>query len=253
MATYQSIIAYDGTEFRGFQRLPGARTVQGELERALKALGWSDGSLLAAGRTDAGVHARGQVVAYELEWRHGCDVLTRALNAHLPSDVAVRSSTAAPPGFHPRFAASRRHYRYSILQASSPDPIRERFAWRVWPPMDVQSLRGEADAMVGRHDFGAFGRAPIPGGHTVREVSRATWEQVDDGLAFDIEADAFLYRMVRRLVAAMAAVGMQREGAGVVGKALAHPEYAWEGKIAPARGLCLEAVIYATDQPDAGA
>ncbi len=250
MATYQSTIAYDGTDFRGFQRLPGARSVQGVLEDALTRLGWAGSSLLAAGRTDAGVHARGQVISYRLDWAHGSDVLTRALNAHLPSDVAVRATAPAPEGFHPRFSARRRRYCYSIVQSPTPDPMRERFAWRVWPPIDLPALQAEASGLPGRKDFGPFGRAPIPGGHTFRQVFRAAWAETDGGLAFEIEADAFLYRMVRRLVAAMAAVGAGRVPAGSLDHALAAPERAWEGKAAPARGLCLEAVIYEDNQPE---
>ena len=249
MATYQSIIAYDGTDFRGFQRLPGARSVQGVLEEALRQLGWAGSSLLAAGRTDAGVHARGQVISYQLDWAHGTDVLTRAFNAHLPTDVAVRETTQPPEGFHPRFSARCRRYRYAIVHSPTPDPLRERFAWRVWPPMQLQTLQAEAAALPGRKDYGAFGRAPIPGGHTFRQVFRAAWAETDGGLAFEIEADAYLYRMVRRLVAAMAAVGAGREPAGRLGEALATPGRPWEGKAAPARGLCLEAVIYDDDRP----
>jgi tRNA pseudouridine38-40 synthase len=250
MATYQSIIAYDGTDFRGFQRLPGARSVQGVLEDALTRLGWAGSSLLAAGRTDAGVHARGQVVSYRLDWTHGPDVLTRALNADLPSDVAVRETALAAEGFHPRFSARRRRYRYSIGHLPAPDPTRERFAWRVWPPLDLALLQVEASALEGRKDFGPFGRAPIPGGHTIRQVFRAAWTETENGLAFDIEADAFLYRMVRRLVAAMIAVGAGRAPAGSLSCALEAPERAWQGKPAPARGLCLEAVIYEDKSPE---
>jgi len=124
MAAYQSIVAYDGSGFQGFQRLAaGRRTVQAVLEDALRRVGWTGASLLAAGRTDAGVHARGQVISYDLTWRHDAETLTRALNANLPADVSVRHTAPAPEGFHPRFSARRRTYRYTVLADAWPDPL----------------------------------------------------------------------------------------------------------------------------------
>jgi len=245
MAAYQSIVAYDGTEFQGFQRLAeGRRTVQGVLEDALRRVGWTGTSLLAAGRTDAGVHARGQVIAYHLEWRHDAETLSRALNANLPPDVAVRQTAEAPEGFHPRFAARRRTYRYSILVDAWPDPLAERVAWRLWPEPDLGILSAEAGCAIGRHDFAAFGQAPIPGGHTVREIFEASWERQAGGLAFEVQADAFLHHMVRRLVSAMVAAGQRRWPAGTMAALVADPARRWEEKPAPAHGLCLETVEY---------
>lgn len=245
MPTYQSIVAYDGTEFQGFQRLAaGQRTVQGVLEDALRRVGWTGTSLLAAGRTDAGVHARGQVIAFDLAWRHDAETLSRALNANLPPDVAVRHTAPAPEGFHPRFAARRRSYRYTLLVDAWPDPLAERLAWRLWPEPDLESMSAEAAAALGRHDFAAFGQAPIPGGHTSREVFEARWERQARGLAFQVQADAFLHHMVRRLVAEMVAAGQGRWPVGTMAALVAEPGRRWEEKPAPAHGLCLEAVEY---------
>jgi tRNA pseudouridine38-40 synthase len=245
MATYKAIIAYDGTDFEGFQRLgPGHRTVQGEIEGALAKLGWQGTSILAAGRTDAGVHARGQVVSFDLEWRHGIEVLGVALNAHLPVDVGVREVALAGPGFHPRFSARWRRYRYALVAAPQRDPLAERYAWRVWPAPDLEPMHEAAVRIEGEHDFGAFGTPPIPGGHTRREVRLARWTAEGPGVAFEIEANAFLHRMVRRLVSVMVEVGQGRLAASDVGTLLDHPERPWGGKVAPSRGLCLEAVIY---------
>ena len=245
MATYQSIVAYDGTGFQGFQRLAeGQRTVQGVLEDALRRVGWTGTSLLAAGRTDAGVHARGQVISFGLTWRHDAETLTRALNANLPADVSVRHTAEAPEGFHPRFSARRRTYRYAILADAWPDPLAERVAWRLWPEPDLELMSAEALAMLGRHDFGAFGQAPIPGGHTVREVFEARWERQERGQAFQVQADAFLHHMVRRLVSAMVAVGLGRWPVGTMAALVADPSRRWEEKPAPAHGLCLETVEY---------
>lgn len=245
MAAYQSIVAYDGTEFQGFQRLAeGRRTVQGALEDALRRVGWTGTSLLAAGRTDAGVHARGQVISYVLAWRHDAETLSRALNANLPSDVAVRHTAEAPEGFHPRFSARRRVYRYTLLVDASPDPLAERVAWRLWPEPDLAILTAEAAQALGRHDFAAFGQAPIPGGHTVREIFEARWEPTPGGLTFEVQADAFLHHMVRRLVSAMVAAGQRRWPEGTMASLVADPARRWEEKPAPAHGLCLEAVVY---------
>ncbi len=201
MATYQSIVAYDGTDFQGFQRQAGSRrTVQAVLEAALGELGWKGGSLLAAGRTDAGVHARGQVIAFELDWKHDPGLLDVALNAHLPPDVAVRETRLAAPGFHPRFSARCRRYRYSLRCAQARDPLVDRFAWRVWPAPDLPRMAIAASRVLGAHDFAAFGSAPIPGGHTRRNVMRCEWQACERTTDLLIEADAFLYRMVRRLV-----------------------------------------------------
>jgi tRNA pseudouridine38-40 synthase len=253
MASYQSIIAYDGTDFAGFQRLPGGRrTVQGVLEDGLRRLGWTGSSLLAAGRTDRGVHAHGQVIGYGLEWPHPMDVLTRALNAHLPRDVAVLQTAPAPSDWHPRFSARRRRYTYRAFVAPARDPLRERFAWR-WPgEPDHGTLHEAARLFLGRHDFGAFGHAPIEGGHTVRTVFRSAW---DFGAAaeYTIEAEAFLYRMVRRLVGAMWAAATGACDLEVLRAHLADPSNRWERKPAPAHGLCLEAVIYEDMDPSAEA
>ncbi len=248
MAHFKSIIAYDGTDFRGFQRQgAGERTVQSEFERALRAIGWEGHSILGAGRTDAGVHASGQVVAYKLAWEHSAAALTRALNANLPPDLSVWQSEPVRSDFHPRFAASGRRYRYDVVLAEFRDPLRERYAWRLWPPPNLGDMGTAAERLLGERDFGAFGQAPIPGGHTVRTVSHASWVERSGGLSFFIAADAFLYRMVRRIVAATLEVGYGRTQLVQFEALLADPESRWEGPLAPAQGLTLEAVIYEND------
>ncbi|MFP3853483.1 MAG: tRNA pseudouridine(38-40) synthase TruA [Anaerolineales bacterium] len=245
MARYQSIVAYDGTDYHGFQRqVEGLPTIQGVLEEALRRIGWQGDSLLAAGRTDAGVHARAQVIAFDHDWRHTIADLTAALNDQLPGDVAVTRSQLAADGFHPRFDASSRLYRYRILMSEVPDPLRARFVWRRWSDVDLAWMQEAATGFIGRHDFGAFGQAPIEDGHTVREIKTARWERVDDEHLFSIEADAFLQHMVRRLVAALVQIGEGREDAQKVLKFLDRPEQRWEGNLAPACGLILERVNY---------
>ena len=242
MARYQIILAYDGTGFTGSQRQHAAsRTVQGELEWALRKIGWDGRSILLAGRTDTGVHASGQVAAFDLAWTHGCGDLLKALNANLPDDMAVRSVGQAAEKFHPRFDASARRYRYRLFCDPLRDPLRERYAWRLDRPLaDLEPLAG---IWPGRHDFAAFGSPPRPGGSTQRTVAFARWQHAGDEWTFEVQADAFLYRMVRRLVYVQVAVGQGRLDAADLVRALETREKLPAG-LAPAGGLTLVSVLY---------
>jgi len=249
MARYQIILAYDGTGFLGSQRQASSRTVQSELEKALQKLGWQGQTVYLAGRTDTGTHASGQVAAFDLDWKHGLQELQDALNAHLPRDMAVREVQTAADNFHPRFDASSRCYRYRLFCASARDPLRERYAWRVWPA--VTNLAMLAQIWPGRHDFAAFGTPPRSGGSTVRTVMSAGWQQHGDEWIFEIRADAFLYRMVRRLVYAQVAVGQARLSAKTLLHALDERSKVGQAarsqipaSLAPASGLTLVEVRY---------
>lgn len=246
MARYKLILAYDGTDFAGSQRQAKRRTVQGELEKALCALGWSGSSVVLAGRTDTGVHASGQVAAFDLEWRHGDDALLRALNAGLPADMAASSIEIAGAKFHPRFDATLRTYRYRLYCGQVRNPLHERLAWRVWPVMDEGSLDGIARVFLGRHDFAAFGSAPHARSSTFRTVSVSAWKRVEDEWQFEIQAEAFLYHMVRRLVFVQVAVGQGRCTSDAVIKALERPpaKNGIPAGLAPAHGLTLVQVHY---------
>jgi tRNA pseudouridine38-40 synthase len=249
MARYQIILAYDGTDFLGSQRQAGSRTAQSELEKALRELGWYGQTVYLAGRTDTGTHASGQVAAFDLEWVHGIEKLQDALNAHLPRDMAVRQINAVADDFHPRFDATSRRYCYRLFCASKRDPLRERYAWRVWPA--VTDLEPLANIWLGMHDFAVFGTSPRSGGSTVRTVMSASWQHQGDEWNFEIQADAFLYRMVRRLVYAQVAVGQARLSAKILACALDDlPEFRQEARsqipagLAPASGLTLIEVRY---------
>jgi tRNA pseudouridine38-40 synthase len=249
MARYQIILAYDGTGFLGSQRQASSRTAQSELEKALCKLGWQGQTVYLAGRTDTGTHASGQVAAFDLDWMHGLQKLQDALNAKLPRDMAVREVKAAADNFHPRFDASSRCYRFRLFCASIRDPLRERYAWRVWPA--VTDLSALADIWPGRHDFAAFGSPPRSGGSTVRTVMSAAWQSQADEWIFEIRADAFLYRMVRRLVYAQVAVGQARISAETLKQALDdRSELGLAARsqipasLAPASGLTLVEVRY---------
>jgi tRNA pseudouridine38-40 synthase len=249
MARYQIILAYDGTGFLGSQRQASSRTVQSELEKALRKLGWQGQTIYLAGRTDTGTHASGQVAAFDLDWLHGLQKLQDALNANLPRDMAVRDVQAAADHFHPRFDARSRCYRYRLFCAGVRDPLRERYAWRVWPL--VAELAALAQIWPGRHDFAAFGSPPHAGGNTIRTVLSAAWQQQADEWFFEIRADAFLYRMVRRLVYAQVAVGQARLTAETLLQALDDPSEVGQvarsqipASLAPASGLTLVDVSY---------
>ncbi len=244
MERYQVILAYDGTRFMGFQRQAGVRTVQDEVEKALRQLSWQGKSLLAAGRTDTGVHASGQVIAFDLDWDHPPDELLRALNANLPEDVAALEVAQVEADFHPRFDASSRRYLYRIFCQSTRHPLLERYAWRVWPAVELDALQEAAGYLTGKHDFVAFGTPPRSGGHTIRTVYQAFWKPAEPYLEFTIVADAFLYHMVRRLVALQVEIGQGRLQPQAVLQYLQRqmPD-ALQG-LAPAQGLTLVEVRY---------
>jgi tRNA pseudouridine38-40 synthase len=244
MARYQVILAYDGTDFHGFQRQHQARTIQAELEGALKKIGWNGRSILASGRTDSGVHALGQVVAFDLDWKHTCRELRAAINARLPPDAAVQRVRAVQADFHPRFDAVARLYRYRMFCRQVRDPLRERYAWRVWPAMDLEQVRETAAYLVGVHDFAAFGRPPQSGGSTVREVFEAQWRVNGDEMYFDISANAFLNHMVRRITAVLVAVGQGRIEAVHISDGLKEPPPEMFRGLAPPQGLSLVKVRY---------
>ena len=255
MARYQLTLAYDGTDFFGSQRQARPRTVQGELERALSKLGWTGSSVIMSGRTDTGVHAIGQVVSVDLDWDHSTKDLVRALNAILPADIAVQKAQTVDAKFHPRFDATSRRYEYKLFCQPVRQPIRESFAWRVWPRIDGEKLCTTAELFIGRHDFSAFGSPTTPKGSTVRTVVKAEWTKVEkDEWHFEVQADAFLYRMVRRLVFVQVAVAQGKVSAELIAHALANPAKAESsrGKIpaglAPAHGLALVEVTYNESQ-----
>ena len=253
MARYQVILAYDGTDFVGSQRqAKNSRTVQGELEKALHRMEWTGRSVLLAGRTDTGVHAAGQVAAFDLDWKHSDGDLLSALNANLPSDMVAKDVRIASQKFHPRFDANSRRYSYRLFCQQVRDPLRERFAWRVWPELEGEALHKIASLFVGQHDFALYGTPPRAGSSSVRTVMNASWQAKNEEWLFDVRANAFLYRMVRRLVFVQVAVAQGKVSVETVAGSLAEQV---EGQarnglpagLAPARGLTLVEVTYPTE------
>jgi tRNA pseudouridine38-40 synthase len=244
MARYKVILAYNGSGFFGSQRQAKSRTVQGEFEKALRKLSWTGRSVVMAGRTDTGVHATGQVAAFDLDWSHSLDKLFRALDANLPPDLSVRSLTPAAADFHPRFDAVSRQYRYRLFCETIRDPLREKFLWRVAVPVDGDALIQNAGIFLGTHDFAAFGSPTTPKGTTVRTVTKAEWKRSPDGeWQFEVTADAFLYRMVRRLVFVQVSLALGKVPLVRVQNALKKQESLPSG-LAPAHGRTLVEVTY---------
>lgn len=240
---YKGTLSYDGTAFSGMQRQKNGRSVQAVAEYALRSLGWRGRAVLAAGRTDAGVHARGQVITFDLAWKHSLDELQRALNAGLPPDVAVKKIEVAAKDFHPRYNAKSRHYEYRLFCEPQRDPLRERYAWRVWPAVKLSLLRAAAKPLRGEHDFSAFGSSPKKDGNTVRRVLKASWRKTaEDELVFEVSANAFLYHMVRRIVGLQVKIGHGLAESNAVVEALKSGNQVRE--LAPPQGLCLVAVEY---------
>ena len=243
MARYQFILAYDGTAFRGFQRQKGARTVQAEVEAALARLNWHGRTLTSAGRTDTGVHASGQVIAFDLDWTHSPEELGRAVNALLPDDVAVLKAEQADADFNPRYRAVRRTYQYHIYCQPDRHPLRDRYAWRVWPEVDFSVLNQAAQVLVGTHDFAAFGNPPRPGGNTVRTIYRTCWQTEAGGLLFEVTANAFLYHMARRMVYLQVLAGQNRLSLADLAQCVRAAQPQIPG-LAPAHGLVLAKVDF---------
>ena len=236
---YRARVEYDGTDFAGFQVQPGKRTVQGILEDALTTL--SKGSVErvdGAGRTDAGVHASGQVIAFTYDGRLAAIDLERALDALLPPDVAVRDVRRVPDDFNPRYAARYREYRYTVWNGPR-SPLRERQALGVRVPLDTAAMARAGLVLEGRHDFSAFGagdRNPVRTVHSVR-VRRS-----GSLVTIDVRADAFLRGMVRRIAAVLLEVGRGKMDETGVRAALAARLPALDGASAPAHGLTLRRV-----------
>jgi len=238
-----ALVEYDGTEYAGFQVQRGARTIQEELEQALAVITGETVRLVPAGRTDAGVHALGQVVHLRAAWRHSLGDLQRAWNANLPNDIVVRALALVPPTFHARYSARSRVYRYQIDNEPVRRPLLARYAWHVDRPLDVGRMAEAAAMLVGRHDLRTFGRAP-QGENTVRTVLRAAVWAEAPRVCIEVEADAFLQHMMRRVAATLVAVGKGRLSPGEFGDMIRARNPRLAAGLAPPHGLCLMAVRY---------
>ena len=241
---YRALIEYDGTDYFGFQRqIESQPTIQSEIEQALTDLTRFSVTLTGSGRTDRGVHATGQVISFDIDWRHGSKALQRVLNANLPKDIVFLQIKEAPPTFHPRFDAKRREYAYRIIVDPVRRPLQRRSVWQIARMLDVERMNLAASSLIGDHDFSTFGTPP-QGSNSVRELFTAFWQKVDNQLIFRVEANAFLYRMVRSLVGCLVAVGNGFWSVEDFVAALQACDRSRAAPVAPPQGLCLVAVTY---------
>jgi tRNA pseudouridine38-40 synthase len=243
------LVAYDGTDFAGVAPSPGVKTVGGALASSIERVLRHPVRLTVAGRTDAGVHAWGQVVTFDAAEGFDGEALQRSLNRLCGPAIVVREVTVEPDSFDARFSAQARRYRYTIVNRPWPDPFRVRTAWHVDQPLDLSLLRLACDPLFGEHDFTSFCRKPkVPDGVTfsmVRNVIDARWHDLGDGiLRFDIEASAFCQQMVRAIVGTIVEMGMGKKHPGDMMGIIRGKDRALAGQIAPAHGLCLWEVVY---------
>jgi tRNA pseudouridine38-40 synthase len=244
--TFCLVLEYDGTDFAGWQsQAQGERTVQATLAAALAEFTSGPVRVVGAGRTDAGVHAEGQVAAATLDTRLDAATLLRALNAKLPPDLAVVAAAPAPDGFDPRREAKGKLYRYAVWNGTEPSPLRRRRWHHVREALDLAAVRAAAAALVGRHDFASFQGAGSSASSSVRTLTRAAIEGEARGeVRFELEGDGFLRHMVRNAVGTLLEVGLGRRDASSLPALLAARDRSRAGPTAPACGLTLVRVDY---------
>lgn len=247
MANIMAVIAYDGTNYHGFQEQRGTRfvTVQSVLEKCLKRLSGRDIRVIGSGRTDAGVHARGQVINFDPQgWTIPPERVAYALNGVLPRDIAALSSKAVPDSFHARFSAVAKTYRYTVYNSPLPCPFARLYSLHVPQLLDEGAMEEAARSLLGRHDFAPFRALGTPVKSTVRTVYEIAVRREGEYVYIDIRADGFLYHMARLMVGTLLRVGLKKVPPSYVADILAGTGGAVSGPAAPARGLCLEKVEY---------
>jgi tRNA pseudouridine38-40 synthase len=247
LRTVKLVVEYDGTGLAGWQRQDNAVTVQQRLEEALEEQLSEPIKTVAAGRTDAGVHAEGQVASFRTASTMPLDGIHHGTNTRLPEAVAIRDAEEVAEDFHARKSALGKIYRYRILQRRCRSPLAERFCWRIAAPLDERRMVEAASHLVGRHDFSSFRNTGSVETGPVRTLRRLDIRREEDYLAMEFEADGFLYRMVRNLVGTLVQAGHGRVEPEEVGEILAARDRTLAGPAAPARGLCLVEVLYGNE------
>jgi tRNA pseudouridine38-40 synthase len=237
-------LAYDGTAYLGFQKQTEDKpTIQRAVEAALAQVTAHTITVIGAGRTDTGVHAQGQVIAFDGMWQHPVENLQKAINLYLPFDIALQSLRIVPDDFHPRFDAISRTYLYRIYIASTRDPLRERYVWHRLLPLDYGAMQSALQRLIGEHDFATFGQ-PTQGEVTIRTVYEASLGRDGDEIHITIRANAFLQRMMRSIVGTLVEVGRGKMTVEDFEAALLAKDRGWSGQSAPPRGLTLTHVTY---------
>jgi tRNA pseudouridine38-40 synthase len=238
------VLEYDGTRYVGWQVQPNGPSIQAEVERALATLHKAPRRVTAAGRTDAGVHARGQVASFAEPAPLPVAAYVKGMNALLPDDVAVRAASVEDDGFDARRSASGKRYRYAIEVGATRAPLTRRQTWQLFHPLDLAAMRAAAAPLVGRHDFSSFQASDCACEHAVREVTRLDVLETGRGVDVVVEATAFVKHMVRNVVGTLVEVGVGRRDAASIPALLAAGDRTRAGRTAPPQGLVLEEVFY---------
>jgi tRNA pseudouridine38-40 synthase len=248
MRTFKLTLAYDGSDFAGWQWQPNKRTIQGEVQAAIERVTQEKCKCFASGRTDAGVHALGQVVSFDSPTYLSGPALTKALNAELPEDLFVFEVQEASPGFHAQRDALRKRYRYVIEDGRQRDLFDRRYVWHIYQRLNVEAMQQAAQSLLGTHDFASFETSGSQRLTTTRTIFDLLVErrpaELTDRVIIEVEADGFLYNMVRNIVGTLVAVGKGKEPISFAADALAAHDRTRAGMTAPAQGLFLVGVEY---------
>ena len=244
MRNVKVVVEYDGTDYFGFQFQPDKPTIQGEIERILEKILKEKVTVYGSGRTDAGVHAAGQVISFRTAGTIPIDRLCAAMNSLLPRDIAALRASEMDSEFHARYSAKSRLYRYDILSRDTKSALRGRFCWHVSRPLDVDAMCEAATALLGVHDFTSFARVDKDEGSPVRDMIQIDVRRDGDLVTIEMRANAFLRSMVRVIVGALVEVGLGRRPGSDVRSILEARDRGAAGKTAPPQGLCLVEVEY---------
>ncbi|MEN6520848.1 MAG: tRNA pseudouridine(38-40) synthase TruA [Armatimonadota bacterium] len=244
MRNIKVVVEYDGTDYFGFQKQPGMQTIQGKLESALTRIIKETVAVCGAGRTDAGVHAHGQVINFKAGGTIQTKKIVVALNSMLPKDIVAKDAVEAPDEFHSRYSAKSRVYKYVILNDEIPSAISARFVWCFPYKLDETVMNRAAEALLGVHDFTSFSAAGADIPHRVREIKKLAVHRNGKHIIFDIEANAFLHSMARIIVGTLTDVGQGRLEPKDIARILEAKDRRLAGKTAPPSGLSLMEVTY---------
>lgn len=244
MPRFKLIVAYDGTNYNGFARQPNAVTIQGTLEAAISTIVGKETLILGAGRTDRGVHAKGQCCVFDAETKVPVERMARAINSQLPADIAVQSVEIVDQDFHPRFGAKRKTYRYQILNTKLRDPFLYKYAWLYPYNINVDIMREAAAHMIGEHDFACFCAAGSTVKDTVRSIYSINIKEENGLITVDICGNGFLYNMVRIIVGTLIHVNEGKLSTGDIPKIIESKDRRLAGPTAPPQGLTMLDIIY---------
>lgn len=244
MRNIRLTVEYDGTDYFGFQRQPGRRTIQGEIEWALSRLTKESVKVVGAGRTDAGVHALGQVVSFRSGGTIPTGKIPLAVNSLLSRDIVAREASEVAPEFHARFSAKSRAYKYVVLNDKLPSALFGRFSWYMPYDLDLERMKSAAADLLGTHDFTSFSAADMDTPGRVRELKKLTIRRSGELVVFELEANAFLHSMARIIVGTLVEVGQGRRDAAEIKDILKLKDRRLAGKTAPPQGLVLMEVTY---------